>query len=265
MEEIRIFHNPDDNTTTIVLVGVSEEKVQKIATEIVGVSIETVSTLKGNGFSSEVPAVAEPIAEAKTPAPVNLNTDNLFDEQNLVNAENEPSTGEIVTNPIPEDEPIATSLLTAPVKETPSLPVSMDEEIMTEPDATEEADEMPVEEFVFGFGVFRNKSIKQSLESDPTKAFGYFKWLLAGHILANKNPNEDVFKKDVLRQLRNYFKDAVPQEAELADVVYVLLASVDAATRDDALSAFGYADLNECYESKNAINHSSIFKMMIGL
>lgn len=263
MEEIRIFHNPEDNTTTIVLVGVPEEKVQKIATEIVGVSIETVSTLKGNGFNTEMPAVVEPVAEAKTPAPVSLNTDNLFDEQKPVKAETEPSTGEIVTNPIPEDEPIATSLLTAPVKETPSLPVSMDEDIMPKPDATEEADEMPVEEFVFGFGVFRNKSIKQSLESDPAKAFGYFKWLLAGHILANKNPNEDVFKKDVIRQLRNYFKDTAPQEAELADVAYVLLASSDAATRDDILSIFGYADLDEFYESKNETNYADACKMLL--
>lgn len=276
--EIRCFLDEANETTTIVLVGVSTDKVQKIASEILGVAVEKVSNLKSNGFSNEPPVVVpevkkEESAKVSPATKVGLNTDNLFKdnsetiENNDETANNNVASGEIVTNPIPEDNPVAnTSLLKAPVKAAPAMPVDMAAEktIPETTPSTEAPVETPVQEFEFNFGSFRGKTIKQSLESNPKKAFGYFKWLLADHILANKNPNEEAFKKDVYRQMKAYFEvNSVPQEAELREVAYVLLASCDAVTRDDILSIFGYADIEEFYNANNSTNCSDAIKMAL--
>lgn len=275
--EIRCFLDEANETTTIVLVGMSSEKVHKIASDILGVAVEKVSNLKSNGFSNEAPVVVpetkkeEP--EKVSPAKVGLNTDNLFKDtetnvENNVTASEPVASGEIVTNPIPEDNPIAdTSLLKAPVKAAPAMPIDMgvaETVPETSPSAVSTEEEIPVEEFKFTFGTFRNKSIKESLASNSKKAFGYFKWLLADHILVNKNPDEEAFKKDVYRQLKDYFTtNSVPQEDELRDVAYVLLASCDAVTRDDILSIFGYADIDEFYNANNSTNCADAIKMVL--
>jgi hypothetical protein len=279
--QIRCFLDEANGTTTIVLVDMPSEKVHKIASDILGVAVEKVSNLKSNGFASEPPITPQPEAKETvtsdkevTSPKVGLNTDNLFkDTEVTVDATpasvSTPASGEVITNPIPEDNPVAnTSLLKAPAKTAPiNMPVDMasdENEVNEEPSTNDTPEEIPVEEFKFDFGTFRGKTIKESLESNSKKAFSYFKWLLADHILANKNPNEDAFKNDVYRQYKAYFaSNKTPQENELRDVAYVLLASCDAVTRDDILSIFGYADIEEFYAANNGTNCADAIKMAL--
>ena len=274
--EMRCFFDESNGTTTIVLVGMPADKVHQIASNILGVAVEKVDNLKSNGFTDEPPvitsnasATVNSVAEAPAQKAA-LCTDNLFKEEAKEveqTATSPVASGEIITNPIPEDAPVAdTSLLKAPAKVAPSMPINMEvgnSEPETMP-STPAPDEVPVEDFVFKFGAFRDKSIKEILMANSKKAFGYFKWLLADHILANKNPNEEAFKKDVYRQLKEYFStNSMPQEDELRDVAYILLASCDAVARDDILSIFGYADIEEFYGANNGTNCADAIKMAL--
>lgn len=255
---LRIFYDSTNKVATFVATEVSTEEIEKIANTILHERIEYVSQLKGNGFASDDATPKIPVVEETAELPFKVNTE--ADAEGTVVSENKATSNEIVTNPIPEDTNINTSLLSAPVKDAPAIPVAESQKVNTD------EEELPDEEFVFNFGGqngFKGKSIMDAIIDDPTRAFSYFKWVLGNGILKNKTPNEEVFKKDALRQMKTYFGNCEPQEGELANAAYVLLLSIDENTKNEILSIFGYGDIEEFYKSNNTQNFSDAIKMAI--
>lgn len=259
---LRIFYDEQNKVATFVATEMSAEEIEVLAQKILHTRIEFVSHLKSNGYVEDDNTPDIPLESATSsdelPFDVNKGKDNEEKDVKGTNVSNV-----VTTNPIPEDNSgINTSLLAAPIKDAPKTDIKND---TTTVEHTEE-DTSEIEEYVFNFGGqkgFKGKSIMDAIIEDPKKAFSYFKWVLENGILKNKTPNEDVFKKDALKQMKIYFTSCEPKEDELNFAAYVLLASSPEEIRNEVLSIFGYADINEFFNSNNSQNFADAIKMII--
>lgn len=260
---LRIFYDEQNKVATFVATEMSAEEIEVLAQKILHTRIEFVSHLKSNGYVEENNTVDIPLDSATSSNELPFNTKNGNDIKEDKVVTETPVSNVVTTNPIPEDNSgIDTSLLSAPIKDAPETNIKND----TAPIENTEEDTSEIEEYIFNFGGqkgFKGKSIMDAIIEDPKKAFSYFKWVLENGILKNKTPNEDVFKKDALKQMKIYFSSCEPKEDELNFAAYVLLASSSEEIRNEVLSIFGYADIIEFFNSNNSQNFADAIKMLI--
>ena len=259
MANFRLFYDENNGTATIVLTNVSADEVKLIGTEILKVAIEPTIGLKSAGFSDETPVIpSQPVKnEVEVAMPFTENEDKR-EADVVVNT----TSAVIKTNPVPEDSEIPAHLLDAPIGDAQAPAIS--NQVETPIEETEDTvEEIPENDYVFDFGSHKNVGISALIAEDPATGFGYARWLLHKGVLKSKTPGEDVFKKVILKQTRDYYSQFPIQEKEVKDVAYVLLSSISEAEANEILSLLGFSSVSELYASENIQCYADAIKMAL--
>jgi hypothetical protein len=266
MAQFRLIYDANNSTATIVLTDISADVVKRIGSEILSVTVEPATMLKGNGFKDDevvIPATDVVTQEEQLPF-----KQEAIATQETKEVKAEAVSAEITTNPVPEDSKsgINLSLLDAPVADKVAPPISNDKVEVVAPtentvDVNTTEDVPDVDEYVFSFGSYKGNAASDMIATNPSRAFSYFKWLLKDGVLKNRNPNEDIFKVVVYKHIKNYFSCTPLTEEVVKDVAYIVIASIDEAKAKEILNLLGYSSIEEFEKSDNIQCYSDAITM----